>query len=480
MIKTPQNVQQESNEYDIDMMMSELNIQPKTSQLGIQANNFKPAVGVQISNVNSSNFNRMDLSELEYSADILSGGTAYTQQQLSPISKDSLQNSKQNERFISEVNARNSQNQSNLRISAHNNSVSEQQSQNHMQQSERTIVNFQNQSSKGGCSIQQPILDESKLSTQPIAIFDYKNIEILNSKFDPILFQGELLKLKPGVKYEFIPRWIQITGKALRYYKNRWTQNNSLQKPLSAIPIRAIHSIKILETDITRIHTSCEKKCQFNFEIILKPDFLEQYLDPYYDIIPSKDKDKLVISTLKKKKDLSQFQDQDIDYFSDPIRKQVLMRNYINDSQSGQINLNQTHLGYGLNQTYEDETIGQLNSTIIGESKAMQQLMHHQRMSSIPLQDLSHNNNQTLMYSKILNKLGSNTSSPDKRNNLNNLTFTSNGKRQGKTLMSEREENWFLMDKRLIFATDNESVFKEWTSSLNELIKIMKQEEVQQ
>lgn len=40
--------------------------------------------------------------------------------------------------------------------------------------------------------------------------------------------------------------------------------------------------------------------------------------------------------------------------------------------------------------------------------------------------------------------------------------------------MSEREENWFLMDKRLIFATDNEKIFKEWTASINDLVKIMK------
>lgn len=28
--------------------------------------------------------------------------------------------------------------------------------------------------------------------------------------------------------------------------------------------------------------------------------------------------------------------------------------------------------------------------------------------------------------------------------------------------MSDREESWFLTDKRLIFATDNEKIYKEW------------------
>ena len=68
---------------------------------------------------------------------------------------------------------------------------------------------------------------------------DYRQIEILNPN-DPILFQGEMLKLKPGVKFEFQGRWIQVTAKALRYYKSRWTQNNVLLKPLGAVPIHAI------------------------------------------------------------------------------------------------------------------------------------------------------------------------------------------------------------------------------------------------
>jgi len=33
---------------------------------------------------------------------------------------------------------------------------------------------------------------------------------------------------------------------------------------------------------------------------------------------------------------------------------------------------------------------------------------------------------------------------------------------KGKTKMSDREEQWFLMDKRLIFASENEKIFKEW------------------
>lgn len=37
--------------------------------------------------------------------------------------------------------------------------------------------------------------------------------------------------------------------------------------------------------------------------------------------------------------------------------------------------------------------------------------------------------------------------------------------------MSAREEQWFLTDKRLIFATDNEKIFKEWISNLRGIHK---------
>ena len=153
----------------------------------------------------------------------------------------------------------------------------------------------------------------------------YLRIPLLDPNDDPIIFQGELLKLKPGVKFDFQPRWIQVTGRSLRYYKSRWTQNNGLVKPLGAIPVEAIERIKILETDVTRIHASCQKKSQFNFEIILKEDFLDLYLNPYYDVCLSEDKQSLGITITKRKNELQHFQQQHehIDYYSDPIRKEL-------------------------------------------------------------------------------------------------------------------------------------------------------------
>ncbi len=38
------------------------------------------------------------------------------------------------------------------------------------------------------------------------------------------------------------------------------------------------------------------------------------------------------------------------------------------------------------------------------------------------------------------------------------------------TAMSDREQHWFFLDRRLIFATDRPKVYREWLRSLNKLI----------
>lgn len=105
----------------------------------------------------------------------------------------------------------------------------------------------------------------------------------------------------------------------MRYYKNRWTKNSALLKPLGAIPIDAIARIQVLGTDVTHIHTACIKKESFFFEIVLKDDFLSLYLDPYYDVEQcalGKGEESLKITMTKKKNGLKHFQDQHIDYYS--------------------------------------------------------------------------------------------------------------------------------------------------------------------
>ena len=64
-----------------------------------------------------------------------------------------------------------------------------------------------------------------------------------------------------------------------------------------------------------------------------------------------------------------------------------------------------------------------------------------------------------------------NSSIYNSRPNLTNSTEKKSA-RQSMTKMSDREEQWFMADKRLIFACDDELIFKEWVTSLKELHKI--------
>lgn len=125
-------------------------------------------------------------------------------------------------------------------------------------------------------------------------------IDILDEEY-PILFQGELFKLKPGIKFEYCSRWVQITNQAIRYYKSRWTQNSNLQMPLGAVPLKAIKYIHILEPEKKKDAISANQSYNYRFELVLKDSFLPFYLDPYYDVSISEDRHKLIITTERKK-----------------------------------------------------------------------------------------------------------------------------------------------------------------------------------
>lgn len=46
---------------------------------------------------------------------------------------------------------------------------------------------------------------------------------------DPVVGQGELLRFRPGIEKDFIPRWVQLTRKSLRYFENRLRAESCLQ-----------------------------------------------------------------------------------------------------------------------------------------------------------------------------------------------------------------------------------------------------------
>jgi hypothetical protein len=54
---------------------------------------------------------------------------------------------------------------------------------------------------------------------------------------DEIVMEAELLKFKPGIEKNFIDRWIQLSTRSLRYYKNHYHSICYLTRPITAIPL---------------------------------------------------------------------------------------------------------------------------------------------------------------------------------------------------------------------------------------------------
>jgi hypothetical protein len=61
---------------------------------------------------------------------------------------------------------------------------------------------------------------------------------------DPILFQGELQKFKPGFTGIFVDKWVQVTSKAIRYFGSKPGSHIAAGKPLMAIPLIAVKNIE--------------------------------------------------------------------------------------------------------------------------------------------------------------------------------------------------------------------------------------------
>ena len=71
----------------------------------------------------------------------------------------------------------------------------------------------------------------------------YEEIDLFDSS-EEILFQGEVAKYKACTQPAFMPRWIQVTQTALRYFKGRCNALSCCNRPLMAIPIEAIESVR--------------------------------------------------------------------------------------------------------------------------------------------------------------------------------------------------------------------------------------------
>ncbi len=85
------------------------------------------------------------------------------------------------------------------------------------------------------------------------------------------LYQGNLLRYRPGFSDNYIPKWCTISRSTFAYYRDKWAANCFLENPLVAIPIARIKSVKrvLLEIPDEKKKGQKPKQMKFQFEIIL-------------------------------------------------------------------------------------------------------------------------------------------------------------------------------------------------------------------
>ena len=112
----------------------------------------------------------------------------------------------------------------------------------------------------------------------------YLEIDLIDPT-DPILFEGEIQKYKPGFKAQFINRWVQVTSKAFRYFVSKPGRDNPVIRPLLAIPICAIKSVNRVnyELPIQNKDKKSKEIARHQFELFLEEDFLDYFLSPMYE-----------------------------------------------------------------------------------------------------------------------------------------------------------------------------------------------------
>ena len=65
-----------------------------------------------------------------------------------------------------------------------------------------------------------------------------------------IIFEGELMKYKPGLNHMYMSRWCQVTKTHFLYYAEGVPYASYLGRPLAAIPIAEIASLKRVCVDV--------------------------------------------------------------------------------------------------------------------------------------------------------------------------------------------------------------------------------------
>ena len=112
-----------------------------------------------------------------------------------------------------------------------------------------------------------------------------KMYEIVIDPNEVILCEGDLSKFKPGMETNFITRWLQLSTRSFRYYKNHYHSVCFLTKPISAIPLNAIEKIIKYNIDNTDYKREKERAMyQYMFEVVLKQDYEDFYFFREFEV----------------------------------------------------------------------------------------------------------------------------------------------------------------------------------------------------
>lgn len=122
------------------------------------------------------------------------------------------------------------------------------------------------------------------------------NISVLSDELfetgkDDIILEGELMKFKPGLSVNFIPRYVQISEKAFRYFRNE--SDSYAGKPIVCFRKKIIKSALPYEVNkasylkpgsaITKSHKE-DNLFDNMFEIVLNEDYEDNYQYRKFDI----------------------------------------------------------------------------------------------------------------------------------------------------------------------------------------------------
>ena len=86
-----------------------------------------------------------------------------------------------------------------------------------------------------------------------------------------IIFEGELLKYRPGMSAEYIPRWCRLTNEGFAYYKSRWAATCSNKTPLGFIPLMQIKEV----SQVTRPGKKNQKLIEFEIFLMQEEELVK-------------------------------------------------------------------------------------------------------------------------------------------------------------------------------------------------------------